>query len=247
MPPQAAASSTHNVCGPTDLHAGALRAPCQGGGPDLRESGSPADTIAASPPRSKPEPTPHSPSAASPSAYLDHIPLASSSTAPSIRRRSRPTTTSTPCSSPGRTATPSSASSRPRAWSCAAGSAAKHATYRPVAGRSGTAKLSQAEYYHHDGCSGPEKPRFDEIRLPWGSRPRRATTAVARFGDVVRAQLAALPVRMVDDEVAGWRAAFARRRDPATRGRLGRNPGTGDAAGPKGDGRRGGASLVRRG
>ena len=88
------------------------------------------------------------------------------------------------------------------------------ATYRPVAGRSGTAKLSQAEYYHHDGCSGPQKPRFDEIRSPWGSRPRRATTAVARFGDVVRAQLAALPVRMVDDEVAEWRAAFA---DDATR------------------------------
>ena len=82
------------------------------------------------------------------------------------------------------------------------------ATYRPVAGRSGTAKLSQAEYYHHDGCSGPAKPRFDEIRLPWGSRPRRATTAVARFGDVVRAQLAALPERMVDDEVAAWRTAF---------------------------------------
>ncbi|BAM03357.1 hypothetical protein [Phycisphaera mikurensis] len=85
----------------------------------------------------------------------------------------------------------------------------EHPTYRPVAGKSTPGRLSQAEYYHHDGCSGPEKPRFDEIRLPWGSRPRRATTAVARFGDVVRAQLVALPERMVDDEVAGWRHAFA--------------------------------------
>lgn len=82
-------------------------------------------------------------------------------------------------------------------------------TYRPVAGRSGRGRLSQAEYYHHDGCSGPQKPRFDEIRLPWGSQPRRATTAVARFGDVVRAQLAALPERMVDAEVTAWREAFS--------------------------------------
>jgi len=85
----------------------------------------------------------------------------------------------------------------------------EHATYRPVAGKSGLGRLSQAEYYHHDGCSGPQKPRFDEIRLPWGAQARRATTAVARFGDVVAAQLAALPERMVDDEVAAWRAAFA--------------------------------------
>ena len=85
----------------------------------------------------------------------------------------------------------------------------EHATYRPVAGKSGLGRLSQAEYYHHDGCSGPQKPRFDEIRLPWGAQARRATTAVARFGDVVAAQLAALPERMVDDEVAAWREAFA--------------------------------------
>lgn len=85
----------------------------------------------------------------------------------------------------------------------------EHATYRPVAGKSSSGRLSQAEYYHHDGCSGPQKPRFDEIRLPWGAQPRRATTAVARFGDVVRAQLAALPDRMVDHEVAAWREAFA--------------------------------------
>lgn len=85
----------------------------------------------------------------------------------------------------------------------------EHATYRPVAGKSSSGRLSQAEYYHHDGCSGPQKPRFDEIRLPWGAQPRRATTAVAQFGDVVRAQLAALPDRMVDDEVAAWRGAFA--------------------------------------
>lgn len=85
----------------------------------------------------------------------------------------------------------------------------EHATYRPVAGKSSTGRLSQAEYYHHDGCSGPQKPRFDEIRLPWGAQARRATTAVARFGDVVRAQLAALPERMVDDAVAAWREAFA--------------------------------------
>ena len=90
----------------------------------------------------------------------------------------------------------------------------EHPTHRPVKGKSTPGRLSQAEYFHHDGCSGPGKPRFDEIRLPWGARPRRATTAVARFGDVVRAQLAALPDRMADDEAAAWRAAFA---DDATR------------------------------
>ena len=85
----------------------------------------------------------------------------------------------------------------------------EHATYRPVAGKSSPGRLSQAEYYHHDGCSGPAKPRFDEIRLPWGAQARRATTAVARFGDVVTAQLAALPESMVDAQVQGWRDAFA--------------------------------------
>ena len=38
-------------------------------------------------------------------------------------------------------------------------------TYRRVRGKSSGGKLSQAEYYHHDGCSCPVKPAVVEIRL----------------------------------------------------------------------------------
>ncbi len=40
----------------------------------------------------------------------------------------------------------------------------QHPTYRDVRGRSSKGRLSQGEYYHHDGCTGPVKPRFVEIR-----------------------------------------------------------------------------------
>ncbi len=40
----------------------------------------------------------------------------------------------------------------------------QHPAYRDVRGRSSKGRLSQGEYYHHDGCTGPVKPRFVEIR-----------------------------------------------------------------------------------
>ncbi len=68
-----------------------------------------------------------------------------------------------------------------------------HSTYRKVRGKSSAGKLSQAEYYHHDGCSCPTKPRVVEIRLPHQDVGRDVATAIAPFGDVVRAMLTALP------------------------------------------------------
>ena len=83
-------------------------------------------------------------------------------------------------------------------------------TYRKVRGKSSMGRLSQAEYYHHDGCSSPEKPRINEIRLPHQSVDRKVATAIAPFRDVVRAQVQALPQRMLlDDFVSECRAAFA--------------------------------------
>lgn len=76
-------------------------------------------------------------------------------------------------------------------------------TYRKVRGKSSYGKLSQAEYYHHDGCSCPVKPRVVEIRLPFQDVGRQVATAIARFPDVIRAQLLALPSRLkVDSEIA---------------------------------------------
>ena len=66
-------------------------------------------------------------------------------------------------------------------------------TYRRVRGKSSGQKLSQAEYYHHDGCSCPTKPRLVEIRLPQQSIGREIATAIAPFADVVAAMLTALP------------------------------------------------------
>ena len=66
-------------------------------------------------------------------------------------------------------------------------------TYRRVRGKSGSKKLSQAEYYHHDGCSCPTKPRLVEIRLPEQAIGREVATAIAPFANVVAAMLAALP------------------------------------------------------
>ena len=66
-------------------------------------------------------------------------------------------------------------------------------TYRRVRGKSSSQKLSQAEYYHHDGCSSPVKPRLVEIRLPEQAIGRQIATAIAPFADVVAAMLSALP------------------------------------------------------
>ena len=73
-------------------------------------------------------------------------------------------------------------------------------SYRKVRGKSSHGKLSQAEYYHHDGCSCPTKPRVVEIRLPYQPISRNVHTAVAWFPDVVKSQLTALPDRLRNTE-----------------------------------------------
>ena len=61
----------------------------------------------------------------------------------------------------------------------------RHETYRFVRGRSSPNKLSPGEYFHHDGCSGPTKPRIVEIAFPTQPAERHIATAVARFPNVV--------------------------------------------------------------
>lgn len=75
----------------------------------------------------------------------------------------------------------------------------KAVSYRKVRGKSSAGKLSQAEYYHHDGCSCPTKPRIVEIRLPHQEITRNVATAIAPFSDVIRAMLLALPARLETD------------------------------------------------
>lgn len=69
----------------------------------------------------------------------------------------------------------------------------QHPTYRGVRGRSSKGRLSQGEYYHHDGCSGPVKPRFVEIRCPVQPQTRSVATAVAPHREVVAAMVRTLP------------------------------------------------------
>jgi hypothetical protein len=73
----------------------------------------------------------------------------------------------------------------------------QHPTYRDVRGRSSKGRLSQGEYYHHDGCTGPVKPRFVEIRCPFQPQTRGVATAVAPHRDVVRAMVQVLPAELV--------------------------------------------------
>jgi len=68
----------------------------------------------------------------------------------------------------------------------------QHPTYRDVRGRSSKGRLSQGEYYHHDGCTGPVKPRFVEIRCPIQPQTRVVATAVAPHRDVVKAMVQVL-------------------------------------------------------
>ncbi len=83
------------------------------------------------------------------------------------------------------------------------------AAHRDVRGRSSRGKLSQGEYYHHDGCSGPTKPRVVEIRCPHQAVERHTATAVAPFPEVLHAQLLALPARLRSDpEVEAAHAAL---------------------------------------
>ena len=72
-----------------------------------------------------------------------------------------------------------------------------HPTYRDVRGRSSKGRLSQGEYYHHDGCTGPVKPRFVEIRCPIQPQTRGVATAVAPHRDVVKAMVQVLPVELI--------------------------------------------------
>lgn len=72
----------------------------------------------------------------------------------------------------------------------------QHPTYRDVRGRSSKGRLSQGEYYHHDGCTGPVKPRFVEIRCPIQPQTRGVATAVAPHRDVVSAMVQVLPAEL---------------------------------------------------
>ena len=89
----------------------------------------------------------------------------------------------------------------------------KHPTYRKVRGKSSKVKLSQAEYYHHDGCSCPTKPRVVEIRLPHQDIERTVPTAVAPFADVMLAMLQTLPSSIRSDELKSARDQFSENRD----------------------------------
>lgn len=86
----------------------------------------------------------------------------------------------------------------------------RHPTYRDVRGRSSKGRLSQGEYYHHDGCSSPQKPRVVEIRCPYQTVARSVATAVAPHHAVMRAMLACLPEALARDEgLAGWSERLA--------------------------------------
>ena len=73
--------------------------------------------------------------------------------------------------------------------------------YRDVRGRSSRGRLSPGEYFHHDGCSGPTKPRVVEIRCPYQDYARNVATAVAPFRDVVPAMLRAVPRELLDGDL----------------------------------------------
>jgi len=94
----------------------------------------------------------------------------------------------------------------------------EHPTYRKVRGKSSGGKLSQAEYYHHDGCSCPTKPQVVEIRLPQQDVGREVATAIAPFGDIVRAMLTALPENLksspgLDSQITDALTAFSQTPD----------------------------------
>ncbi|TWU46726.1 hypothetical protein [Rubripirellula reticaptiva] len=82
-------------------------------------------------------------------------------------------------------------------------------TYRKVRGKSSVSKLSQAEYYHHDGCSAPTKPRVVEIRCPHQAITRNIATAIAPLPAVIRAMVMKLPDALVADDLVEVRERFA--------------------------------------
>jgi hypothetical protein len=83
-------------------------------------------------------------------------------------------------------------------------------SYRDVRGRSSKGRLSQGEYYHHDGCTGPVKPRFVEIRCPMQPQTRGVATAVAPYRDVVKAM-----VEVLSTELAATPALASQDMSPA--------------------------------
>lgn len=82
----------------------------------------------------------------------------------------------------------------------------EHTDHRDVRGRSSRGRLSQGEFFHHDGCSGPVKPRVVEIRCPYQSVERHTFTAIAPFPAVVEAMLLEMPEALCTGDLAGWRA-----------------------------------------
>ncbi|MBB5205494.1 hypothetical protein HNQ51_002813 [Inhella inkyongensis] len=92
----------------------------------------------------------------------------------------------------------------------------EHPSYRDVRGRSSKGRLSQGEYYHHDGCSSPQKPRLVEIRCPHQQVERGVATAVAPHHAVVRAMLQALPADIAEPERFGpWQERLAQAATPS--------------------------------
>ena len=89
-------------------------------------------------------------------------------------------------------------------------------SYRDVRGRSSKGRLSQGEYYHHDGCTGPVKPRFVEIRCPMQPQTRGVATAVAPYRDVVKAM-----VEVLSTELAATPALASQDMSPAALKQMG--------------------------
>jgi hypothetical protein len=80
--------------------------------------------------------------------------------------------------------------------------------YRRVGGRRTKGRLSQGEYFHHDGCSTPIKPRVVEIRCPPQHSVRTMSTTVAPWPAVVSTMLCQLPTSLLRSHgLQSWRDA----------------------------------------
>lgn len=82
------------------------------------------------------------------------------------------------------------------------------APYRPVGGKRTPNRLSQGEYFHHDGCSAPVNPRVVEIRCPPQERVRAMGTTIAPFPEVVVVMLRHLPASLRRDGLNVWHEAL---------------------------------------
>jgi len=80
-----------------------------------------------------------------------------------------------------------------------------HESYRDVRGRSSRGRLSQGEYYHHDGCTSPTKPRGVEIRYPHQEVGRQIATAVSPFRATVYAMLRQARACLRSEDLLPWR------------------------------------------